>query len=385
MSFQYYPFSSEETQKRSIVWEALAEKRPFGGLAVALPSFPDAEEVKKDVVPVNQIPLAKTALGRNELWDQYLRKDIHHLLIAAASKYQCDAYPALNIPRPIHRQSQGLAEIFGCSLEEVKSEPDLFHPIPCIHEPSDVDRIKVIPFEQTAYGNAVKYARYAYEATEGMLSVKNPVMTGPIDTVNYIMGTMTLMEWIYDYPNELHTLLRIVTEQLIKLIKALQKVTDNHLCPDHSFCLPRGYALCSEVRHMISKEAYDEFEAPYLRQIGKECGPYVYHSCGTFERMLETDAADPMLMLINFQTKEMDLKKVYAATNGRLSMLVGRSINLTEKYLFPDERSFYEHLFTAFPEPVPVETPVFDSGSFMEAFRVTGGGTLGSRCGIRIK
>lgn len=42
---------------------------------------------------------------------------------------------------------------------------------------------------------------------------------------------------------------------------------------------------------------------------------------------------DPNLMLINFQTKEMNLKKVYEATRGNLSMLVGRSINLAEKYL----------------------------------------------------
>lgn len=209
MSLSYYPFSSKETQKRSEIWEALAEKKLFGGVAVALMTFSDERELEKEIIPADQISLAETSVERNETWDEYVRGDVRHWFIAAASKYQCDAYPALSIPRPIHRQSQGLAEIFGASLEEVKVEPGLFHPIPCIHKPEDVDKIRVKPFEQTFYGKAVQYARYAYESTEGQLSVRNPVMTGPIDTANYLLGSMKLMEWIYDYPNELHMLLRL--------------------------------------------------------------------------------------------------------------------------------------------------------------------------------
>ena len=136
---------------------------------------------------------------------------------------------------------------------------------------------------------------------------------------------------------------------------------------------------------MLSKEMYDEFEAPYLRKIGRACGPYMYHSCGTFERVLETDIRDPNLMMINFQTKEMNLKTVYAITKGNLPLSVGRSIDLDERYLFPDAKAFYTHLFTEFSEPVAVETIVYEVEPFLEAFAENGGGGLGNRCGVRIQ
>jgi len=211
----------------------------------------------------------------------------------------------------------------------------------------------------------------------------NPVMTGPIDTANYVMGTMRLMEWLYDYPQSVHALLRIITDQLIKLILSMKEAVNGNICPECSTCLPCGYSFCSEVRHFISKDAYDEFEAPYLRQISETCGLYAYHSCGTFERMLEIDMKDENLMYINFQTKEMDLKKVYELTGGRLSLAVGRSINLHERYIFPDAYSFYTHLFTEFPGPAPVEVSVNEIEAFLKALEATKGGLLGDRCGIR--
>ncbi|MEK9137750.1 MAG: uroporphyrinogen decarboxylase family protein, partial [Bacteroidota bacterium] len=43
-----------------------------------------------------------------------------------------------------------------------------------------------------------------------------PVMTGPFDTVNYLLGTTTLMEWVYTEPLVVHGLLDKVTAVIIE-------------------------------------------------------------------------------------------------------------------------------------------------------------------------
>ena len=191
------------------------------------------------------------------------------------------------------------------------------------------------------------------------------------------LGTMTLMKWVYDEPKALHRLLDIITDVIIDMIKKLQSASEGKLCPDQCGCLPYGFALCSEVRHLISANVYNEFESPYLRKIGRECGTYMLHSCGTWERMLPIDIQDKNLMMVHFQTKEMDLKKVYDLTKGNISLCVGQSINLGEKYLWPNESSFYRYLMTAFPAPVPLAFTIGNIESYLAVQDELKGGTLG--------
>lgn len=384
MGFQYFPLSADERKIRARVWDSLLAKKPFGGLAVSLTSIPDYEESKKRVPLVEEIPLADVSAERNEEWDHDIRQQVHRGLVFAASRYQSDSYPAIGIPRSIYGQGQGLFEIYGCKLIPVPSEPGLYHVVPSIENASDVDKLQIQPLENSRFFNAFRFAKYAYESTEGQLPIKNPVMCSPIETANLALGSQRMMEWMYDEPEALHKFLGIATEKIISFINLFKRFVDGNNSPDIQSCLTGCFNLHSESRHMLSAEAYAEYEAPYLRRIGAACGPYGYHSCGTFERVMETDMQDPNLVIANFQTKEMDLKKVYDITKGRLSLSVGRSINLHERYLWPDEKSFYKHLLTVFPGPVPIETHVQDAEAFLQAYKETGGGALGERCGIRV-
>lgn len=374
MSFNYFPLTPKQVEKRKIAWDGLAEKKAFGRVAYCLMAYPDAEELKKEIIPEEQIPLAIQAENRPD-WDIEIRKMIYWNMVDAFSRYPSDAYPSLLIPRPVHGQSQGLAEALGCTLVPQESEQGLYFPVPWIESAADVDKIKVKPIKDCLYGKAIEFAGYAYAACNGQLPVRNPVMTGPIDTANYVLGTMRLMEWVYEEPQALHKLLDIITEILISIIKALQKVTEGNLAPDHGNCLKSGFALCSEVRHLISAEIYNEFEAPYLRRIGQVCGKYVIHSCGTWERTLKTDMSDPNLMMVHFQCKEMDLGKVYEITGGRLSLSAASSINLDERYTWPDEKSFFTYVMSVLPEPIPLLLRINDISQFLEALKETGGGT----------
>jgi hypothetical protein len=376
MSYAHFPLSSDQVLKRKVAWEGLANRKAFGWAAVCSSTKPDLAEVAEDLPPEDGIPLAWSS-GMHPEWDAEIRTQVRALHAAALSRYQDDSYPAIAIPRPVHGQSQAIAELFGCRLIPQESEQNLYFPVPWIEKPSDLDRLRIKPVELCLYGKAIEFTEYAFKAVNGELSIRNPVMTGPIDCANYILGTMQLMHWIYDEPSALHRLLAIITEVLIGIILKLQASAGGRLCPDHCVCLPSGFALCSEVRHLISLDMYKEFESPYLRKIGRECGKYMLHSCGTWERTLSTDMQDENLMMVHFQTKEMNLAKVYDYTKGNLSLYVGPSVNLGDEYIWPDEASFYRHLIAAFPVPIPLSFSIGDIDSYLTVQEELGGGPSG--------
>jgi hypothetical protein len=356
MSFAYFPLSQEQKNQRSRIWESLFQHAHAGRVAISYQGkYPDQEQIEKQMMPDEEIPLG----NRGEAgWDQEIRRQIHRLRLNASSVLQDDYFPALSIPRPVHGQSQGLAELLGCELRKHEKEPDFYYPVPWITMPDDLDQIKIKPLEQCMYGQAVRFAEYAVRATEGQLAVRNPVMTGPIDTVNYIIGTMRLMEWIYDEPAALHKLLDIVTDQIIHVIQELKRVSNGQIAPDHSACMPRGYALCSEIRAIISENSFSEYELPYLKRISRECGPYMIHSCGSWEHVLKASMTDPNLRMVNLMSREVDVRKVFDLTQGNVSLAIGRTFNMNETWTWPDTQSFYRNIMQSISRPVPVELTV---------------------------
>jgi hypothetical protein len=376
MAFKYFPLSDTQVQVRKPAWDGLMNKEAFGWAAVMSCPKPDVDQISRHFPITEEIPLVGP-VGSNPEWDNMIRKQIRSLHLNAMSVYEDDTYPAISIPRSIHGQSQCIAQIFGCDLIEQESEPGLYYPVPWIQSPKDIKRMKLRSIDGSLLGRAIEFAAYARAVTNSELAIRNPVMTGPIDSANYILGTMKLMQWIYDEPKALHELLEQITEIIIETITRLQTAAGGTLCPDHCTCLPCGYTINSEIRSLISLSMYNEFESPYLRRISKACGPYMIHSCGTWEQMLPVDMQDDNLVLIHFQTKEMDLKKVYDHTHGKLSMYVGESINLSDKYLWPCEADFYRYMMCAFPEVVPLSFSIKDMDSYLQVEEKCQGGTDG--------
>jgi hypothetical protein len=359
MALGFFPLNEGQIKQRQPAWDGLTNRRSFGWAAIMSCPKPDIEQLGKSVIPAEEIPLTGPVGSRPE-WDAVIARQVRDLHLGARSRYEDDSYPAISIPRSVHGQSQCIAQMFGCEMVEQAAEPGLFYPI-----------------GESWVGRAVEFAQYARAVTGGALAIRNPVMTGPIDSANYILGSMQLMRWIHDEPQALHQLLERITGIMIEIIHALQQAAGGALCPDHCTCLPRGFNLCSEVRSLLSVSTYEEFESPYLRRIGRECGCYMIHSCGTWERTLPVDIKDENLMMVNFQTKEMNLQKVYDYTHGKLSLYVGESINLGDQYLWPCETDFYRYLMTAFPEAVPLSFSIKNGQDYLRAQEELGGGTAG--------
>ena len=135
----------------------------------------------------------ETPRGYTEAWRQGLLDELYYL--AACRSLPGDCSPALHVPRHLHGQTQGFADLFGARVEV---QPDgNFFPYPLPDDPAVIDALEARPLETSRYWTAVEWLNYARAATGGLLPFHNPVMTGPLDTANYLLGSTTLLEWVY--------------------------------------------------------------------------------------------------------------------------------------------------------------------------------------------
>jgi hypothetical protein len=186
-------------------------------------------------------------------------------------------------------------------------------------------------------------------------------MTGPFDTVNYLLGTTVLMEWVYTEPSTVHGLLDQVTNVIIAMMGALQKAAGGTLHGDALACMQNAFCLCSECRSLVSKEIYEEFEAPYLKRIGQQLGPYGIHSCGSWERTVPSALQDPNLRAMNGQVRENDLAELCVQARGDVMLSIAPSENLPERYTWPNTRSFLEYVLKTAPKEQPLELSINES------------------------
>ena len=147
----------------------------------------------------------------------------------------------------------------------------------------------------------------------------------------------------------------------MRLIRSFREAAGGVLLPASLCCTGGGYELASECRSLISRELYEEFEAPRLRRMGEALGPYAIHACGSWERTIPSALGDPNLRAMNGQSKENDVPTLCTLADGRLTLSIGRSENLADKYLWPDLESFFGHLLEVVPATQPFEVQVMEA------------------------
>ena len=103
---------------------------------------------------------------------------------------------------------------------------------------------------------------------------------------------------------------------------------------------------------------YEEFEAPYLKRLGEKFGPYMIHSCGSWERTIPSALTDPNLRVMNGQIRENDLKRLCELSGGRKTLSINPSKDLSEKYTWTNIKDFYEFILKTVPETQPFETNI---------------------------
>ncbi len=84
---------------------------------------------------------------------------------------------------------------------------------------------------------------------------------------------------------DVHALLRIVLDVLTGYLLACCEAA-GELVSDAVPAVEGGYTLCSEVRAVLSREHFEEFEQKYLEELADAVGPLCIHSCGEWARHL---------------------------------------------------------------------------------------------------
>ena len=337
------------------VWDALWEGRSIGRIAVAV--TPGKERMSRAVETCAGLPLTEPAVNPprwTEQWREALMESVARL--GAQSELPGDSCPALPVPRFVHGQSQGICDLFGARVEGQEDGNFFVHPLP--PDPGQIAALEPAPLETSMYWGAVEWLRYARAATGGAFAFRNPVITGPLDTANYLLGTTVLMEWVYTEPACVLRLLDTITDVITDMLRALREAAGGALHGDILPCMRGGHSLCSECRSIISRETYEQFEAPFLRRLGEQLGPYGIHSCGNWERTIPSALLDPNLRAMDGQVRENDLATLCRLAAGRVALSIRASSDLDARYTWPDGESYYRYLLAAVPPSQPFELSI---------------------------
>jgi hypothetical protein len=338
------------------VWDALWARRSIGRIAVAVSPSPESvKQAEQDLASLPWPTLKETPKGWTPEWRASVVNGCNGAVASLAMPG--DGSIALAPPRFVHNQSQGICDLFGARVEAQPDGNFFVHPLP--PDPAFIDAVKPLPLEQSAYWGVVEWIRYARAMTHGVFEFRNAVMTGPFDTANYLLGTPTLMEWVYTEPATLHRLLDKIADVLIGMLSAIRAAAGGRIySPGHGGCVRGGYDVCSECRSLVSREVYEEFEAGRLRRIGAALGPYGIHSCGSWERTVASALNDPNLRVMHGQIRENDLAQLCALAQGRITFSIGPSVNLDERYTWTRKEDFYAHVLRTVPRMQPFEIAV---------------------------
>lgn len=333
------------------VWQTLWNRTGIGRIALSVQ--PEEERLARlkeaDAFDLNESGY-KPANWKPS-WRDALVAGLYQFL--AETELPGDGFPALEVPRFVHSQSQGITDLFGARVEEQADGHCYTHPLP--PDPVVINALEPRPLQTSVYWNAIEWVKYARAATGGYLPFHNPVMTGPLDTANYLLGTTILLDWVYTEPETVHRLLDKITNVLTGMMGAFIQTGGGHTATHHLSCVRGGFDFCSEVRSLISAESYEAFEAPYLKRIGERLGPYAIHSCGSWERTIPSALRDANLRAMNGQSKENDVPTLCRLADGKILLSIAASSNVHTRYLWPKGEQFIQHLLEVVPDTQPFE------------------------------
>lgn len=350
---------AEIAAARGKVWDTLWARQSIGRFAMAVtPAEAQMARAREACAGLKLREDAALPSRWAPKWREHLLQDLGN--ISAQMEMPGDGFVGLSICRDFHGQSQGIADLFGARVEAQPDGNYYVHPLP--PDPVAVAALKPRPLEESLYWGAVEYVRYARQATGGMLPVRAPVMTGALDTANYLLGSTVVMEWVYTEPQALKALLATLTDTLARMQLALQEAAGGRLDPQLVWCMRGGPDICSELRAIISADIYEKFEAPCVRELGRRVGPLVVHSCGDWARTVPSACADPNVRAMNGGSREVDVAALCRLAAGRMTLSVYPSRNCHEHLLWPDNESFWNHVLETVPPTQPFELSLSAAG-----------------------
>ena len=248
-------------------------------------------------------------------------------------------------------------ESWTCSAR-VEEQPDgncFAFPLPA--DPSAIDAVQANALETSAY-----WARWSGRDTPRR-HARQDSFPKRRDDGAHRHGQLParpddFLEWVYTHPDTVHRLLEKITDVIVRMTRARLEAAGGVAHSLHFACLRGGFDLCSEVRSLVSRAIYEEFEAPYLRRIGEAIGAFGVHSCGSWERTIPSVLENPRIRAMNGQIKENNLEELCRLADGKIALSIGPSVNVHACHTWPDMESFYRHILKTTPDSQPFEVSV---------------------------
>ena len=164
---------------------------------------------------------------------------------------------------------------------ELVIRDDMLHVKPVMHKPEEVYSIAP-PDVYTAglCGKTLERMRFFREATNGMIPIRCNDTQSPFDVASMVWHYEDLLTACYTNPEEVHYLLRIVTDVCKGFLRA-QAEAAGHLFAYGWLDLwhHRGVHLADDVAAVVSPVIYKEFIHPYNQEMADEFDGVIYHCC----------------------------------------------------------------------------------------------------------
>ena len=212
-----------------------------------------------------------------------------------------------------------IASAFGCPTKFFKDKlPWTEH---VIEDAGEIIHLKPNIGKAELFNLALEKAFYFREKTGVDLPIKLPDIQGPVDTAGIIMKDSSLFEAFYTHPKEIHLLMKMVTETLIKMVRIFKEKVTNLFCFSHGFWLPYGIHLSDDFLAVLSPRIYEEFVRPYNEIIAKEFAGLFLHSCGNYLHQVPNLLTTKELMGVHFH--EFSIKKMVEKTQDKIVLAAG--------------------------------------------------------------
>jgi len=190
-------------------------------------------------------------------------------------------------------------------------------------------------------GDILDFAEYFDRKAEHRFPIAVTDVQGPIDTAYLVWDSCDFMVAMYEHPQEVHHLMRLCTDLLIKFIREMRSKV-REFVPAHfpPVYLPDGMGICvsEDALAVLSPHLYEEFSLPYINELSEEFGGILIHSCGNFEHQLVNLQKVRGLRGINFGVSETRFEAVWDAFGGRTVIIP----HCTAETIVADFKNAYE-------------------------------------------
>ena len=217
------------------------------------------------------------------------------------------------------------ASAFGC---RIKFPPDQFPwSYPAIgpnDPPEKVMEMEPPDVRAGLLGDLLDFTETFDRRSKGRYPIAMTDLQGPLDTAYLVWDSCAFMMAMYDHPEAVHRLMRMVTDLIIKFAREM-KARVREFVPAHfpPVYLPDGKGICvsEDALAVISAPLWEKFSLPYLNELSEEFGGIVIHSCGNFKHQLDVIAKVRGLRGINFGVSETDFEAVWSKFGGKIAVI----------------------------------------------------------------